>query len=73
MRYKTVYMPHPDVEGEWFDTEDEAWNSIGTKGCGLLDENNRVRPCEMCQAEWEVFSEKEIEEIEAEMSQRTEL
>lgn len=66
MRYKTVYMPHPSVEGKWYDTEDEAWNAIGAMGCGF----NPEIPCDMCQAEWEVFSEDEINETEKEMQER---
>ncbi len=63
MRYKPVYMPsaEPKVDA-WFDTEEEAWDAIERMTCRF----DTGEPCEMCQAEWSVFSEKEIEEIENE-------
>lgn len=63
MNYKVVYIPLPDINGKWFETEQEAWDYIATIGHG----QDYIEPCEMCQAEYEVFSRQDIYEIQAEM------
>lgn len=56
MNYKVIYMPHPAENGKWFDTEEDAWDYIAILGCN-------GKPCEMCQAEYEVFSRQELNEL----------
>jgi hypothetical protein len=62
MRYKPVYMPHPAPidDSEWYDTEAAAWDAILEMKCGF----GTGELCDMCQAEWSVFSEQEIQEVE---------
>lgn len=63
MRYKLIYMPHPNPqEGEWLDTKEEAYDKLANMTCGF----GTGELCEMCQAEWDVFSEQELNEIENE-------
>lgn len=52
-------MPGPDHGGRWFDTEDEAWEYIDNMTCGF----GTGELCEMCQAEWAVFTREEMSEI----------
>ena len=67
MRYKPVYMPGVSYSNPpWFDTEEEAWEWITKRGCRFYPELSpeASEPCEMCDAEWSVFTEDEINEIE---------
>ena len=63
MRYKVVYMPdpRPPHELEWFDTKLQAWEYTANMKCGFG--TNEI--CEMCQAEWDVFGEDELDNIES--------
>lgn len=58
MRYKVVLMSGV-WQSDWFDSEDGAWEYIDN-----ITHNGE--PCEMCQAEYEVFSEEELKDIEEE-------
>lgn len=60
MRYKVVYMPKPEpYKPEWFNSEKEAWDYILNMKCGF----ETGESCEVCQAEWDVFSEDELNDI----------
>lgn len=62
-------MPGPPNEDEmpWFDSEKEAYIWIDKRGCRFEKEGIA---CEMCAAEWAVFNEEEIAEIQEESTEQ---
>lgn len=57
---------YTDEVSPWLDTKNEAWNWIDKIQCRLTGDN---KPCKSCQAEWDVFSDEEIKQMNTEIDQ----